>query len=144
MRFRKILKFALRLPPCVGVKCPVEEGLEPPITRCCCGWLSTLRLAACSDAELTPPLPPAITAVAFILASASALAVETLLDEPPPPPPPLPLLPAEPLLFCWWWQPERSRGGDCGSDLTLIETGEVAGGGVLFGTAKWGSLYGRK
>ena len=37
------------------------------------------------------------------------------LPAPAPPPPPPP--------------PDKSRGGDCGSALTLMETGEEAGGG---------------
>lgn len=44
-----------------------------------------------------------------------------------------------PPAFCvWakWW----SRGGDTGSDFTLIGIGEVDGGGVLFDTAKWDKL----
>lgn len=36
-----------------------------------------------------------------------------------------------------WW----SRGGDTGSDFTLIAIGDVLGGGVLFDTARWDRLW---
>lgn len=43
---------------------------------------------------------------------------------------------AELCVWVKWW----SRGGDTGSDLTLIAIGDVLGGGVLFDTAKWDKL----
>lgn len=41
--------------------------------------------------------------------------------------------PAELCVCAKWW----SRGGDTGSDFTLIGIGDVDGGGVLFDTANW-------
>lgn len=39
-----------------------------------------------------------------------------------------------------WW----SRGGETGSDFTLIAIGDVLGGGVLFDTARWDKLRRRR
>lgn len=43
--------------------------------------------------------------------------------------------PTSPLPPCGWC----SRGGDTGSDFTLIDKGDVEGGGVLLDMARWGS-----
>lgn len=106
--------------PGVGVKCPVEFGREL-ITKCW-WWFKTLILdetlfIVVTD-KLPLPLPPA--------SPPPTEPLPPLLLWPPPPPPPIILL------WCC------SRGGDTGSDFTLICIGDVEGGGVLLDTAKCG------
>lgn len=97
--------------PDVGVKWPVELGREL-IIKWVCGWLRTLIF---DDILFIVVVKPGVQC------------------PPPPLPPLLPPPPPPPIIFVWC-----SRGGETGSDFTLMCSGDVEGGGVLFDTAKCG------